>query len=79
MTQEEEIGLLTDKYDRHRMARRLREARAGRYLEDVARSCGISQSALEMYETGRRIPRDHIKIRLAKYYGKTVQEIFFDN
>ena len=64
--------------DRRRMARRLREARAGRYIEDVARDCGISKSAIAMYETGRRIPRDHIKRRLADYYGRTVQEIFYD-
>ncbi|QHF59202.1 hypothetical protein Bateq7PJ16_3396 [Bacillus subtilis] len=32
-----------------------------------------------MYETGQRIPRDEIKIKLADYYQKTVQQIFFDN
>ena len=32
-----------------------------------------------MYETGKRIPRDEIKIKLADYYQKTVQQIFFDN
>lgn len=44
----------------------------------VAEKCLISVSALQMYENGKRIPRDPIKVRLARYYGKTVQEIFFD-
>ncbi len=45
--------------------------------EEVARAVGISVSALSMYENGERIPRDEIKIRLSKYYGQSVQEIFF--
>lgn len=64
---------------RNKIARRLREARAGRYIEDVARDCEISISAMAMYETGRRIPRDPIKKRLADHYGKTVQELFYDD
>lgn len=65
--------------ERNKIARRLREARGGRYVEDVAHAIGVTESAIAMYETGRRIPRDPIKRRLAEYYGKTVQEIFFDN
>ena len=30
-----------------------------------------------MYENGERIPRDETKIKIAAYYGKTVEEIFF--
>jgi len=30
-----------------------------------------------MYEIGERVPRDEVKTRLAKLYGKTVEEIFF--
>lgn len=44
----------------------------------VATDLGISISALSMYENNQRIPRDEIKLLIAKYYGKTVQEIFFD-
>lgn len=46
--------------------------------EEVANAIGVSVSAMSMYENGERIPRDTIKIKLARYYGKTVQEIFFD-
>nr|DAZ75624.1 MAG TPA: repressor protein C2 [Caudoviricetes sp.] len=31
-----------------------------------------------MYENGERIPRDGIKLKIAEYYQKSVQEIFFD-
>nr|DAE59471.1 MAG TPA: hypothetical protein [Caudoviricetes sp.]DAK89788.1 MAG TPA: hypothetical protein [Caudoviricetes sp.]DAZ21113.1 MAG TPA: hypothetical protein [Caudoviricetes sp.] len=31
-----------------------------------------------MYECGERIPRDSVKVKLAQYYEKTVQSIFFD-
>ena len=60
------------------IAERLRNLRGKRDREDVAEMLGISVSALQMYETARRIPRDNIKVKLAKFYGVTVQEIFFD-
>ena len=44
---------------------------------EVASAVGISISALGMYETGERVPRDEIKVRLADYYGTNVQDIFF--
>jgi len=45
--------------------------------EMVAKTNGISVSSLQMYENGQRIPRDEIKVRLARYYGKSIEEIFF--
>lgn len=45
--------------------------------EEVAAQLGISVSALAMYEQGNRIPRDEIKLKIAQYYGLSVQEIFF--
>lgn len=44
----------------------------------VAEAIGTSVSAISMYENGERIPRDAIKIKLATFYDRTVQEIFFD-
>lgn len=51
--------------------------RGERKQEQVAKEVGISRSALAMYEAGERIPRDEIKVRLARYYGVGVQELFF--
>ncbi|MGG1696907.1 helix-turn-helix transcriptional regulator [Bacillus zhangzhouensis] len=59
------------------IGRRLLELRADKPRNEVAEAVKISVSALQMYETGQRIPRDEIKIKLAKYYKKSVQEIFF--
>ena len=56
---------------------KLRELRGSKTIEDVAKSIGVSPSALSMYENDNRIPRDEVKIRIAKYYKKSVQSIFF--
>ena len=50
---------------------------SGLTQEVVSKKLGISNSALGMYERGERKPRDEIKVKIAKFYGKTVQEIFF--
>lgn len=59
-------------------AEKLVKARGKRSREEVAVALGISASAVAMYETGARVPRDEIKVRIADYYGRTVQELFFD-
>lgn len=59
------------------IGKRLMELRGNRTQEEVARAIDVSIAAVGMYERGERIPRDEIKIRLAKYYEKTVQDIFF--
>ncbi|MFV0598204.1 MAG: helix-turn-helix transcriptional regulator [Bacteroidales bacterium] len=57
---------------------RLIELRGGKTQEEVANDLGISRSAIAMYESGERVPRDNIKVKLATYYESTVQDIFFD-
>lgn len=44
---------------------------------ELAKLLGIQPSSICMYENGERIPRDEIKYRIAKYFNKTVDEIFF--
>lgn len=60
------------------IAERLVKARGDKRREDVAEAIGVSLSAISMYENGERVPRDEIKVRLAKYYKTTVQKLFFD-
>ena len=60
------------------IAKKLIELRGEKSREEVAKAIGVSISAISMYENGERIPRDDIKIKIAKLYQKTVQEIFFD-
>lgn len=60
------------------IGKRLLELRGEKSQAEVAQAVGISDSALSMYECGERIPRDSVKVKLAKYYKTTVQKIFFD-
>ena len=44
---------------------------------EMAKEIGISQSAMTMYECGKRIPRDEIKIKIASFFGLSVESIFY--
>lgn len=68
-----------EKLNSELIAQRLIELGGNKSRETVAKACGISVSALAMYEQGERIPRDDIKIRLAKYYKRSVNFIFLLN
>ena len=61
------------------VARKLIELRGQRSREEVAEAVGISVSALQMYENAQRMPKDEIKVRLANFYGVSVQYLFFEN
>lgn len=61
------------------IGRRLVRLRGEKTGDEVSKAVNISRSALCMYETGERIPRDPIKVRLARYYQVSVQELFFDD
>ncbi len=63
--------------DRKRIGETLVRLRGEKSQSEVAKDLGISVSALSMYETGERIPRDPIKIRIADYYDTPIQDIFF--
>lgn len=57
---------------------RLKKLRGEESQAAVAEACGISISALSMYECGQRIPRDEIKIKLASHFKESVESIFFN-
>lgn len=59
------------------IGKRLAALRGKKTQEEVAKAVGISTSAMSMYENGERIPRDTVKLRLAKYYKRSVQSIFY--
>lgn len=65
--------------DKKNIGKRLILLRGNRTQKEVASELKISISALAMYEQGNRVPRDEIKLKIASYYGKSVQEIFFDS
>lgn len=61
-----------------KIGERLVSLRGSKTQTEVAEAVGISKSAMSMYESGERTPRDETKVKLARYYNKTVGEIFFD-
>ena len=56
----------------------LREKK-GDSAEELSKALNISASAVAMYETGKRVPRDEIKIRIAEHFVVPVESIFFPN
>ncbi len=57
--------------------KRLRDLRGIRTRTGVARETGIPYSTLQSYEEGKREPSGGVKQTLARYYGTTVESIFF--
>lgn len=60
-----------------KIGQKLRELRGERSVSEVANAVGIAQSTLSMYENGDRIPRDSIKIKLARYFDVSIEELFY--
>ena len=56
---------------------KLRDLRGEKTRKEVASATKITVSALTNYECGIRIPRDEAKVALAKYYGVSVDELFY--
>lgn len=63
--------------DSEKIAKTLIELRGERPRSEVATALGVSVSALAMYETGARIPRDETKKKIAQFYDKSIEEIFY--
>lgn len=59
------------------VAERLIKARGKTPRKTVCDAVGISLSTLAMYEGGRRVPRDGIKVKLASFYHTDVQSLFY--
>ncbi len=64
-------------YNAIEVGKRLRTLRGKSSIEKVAKAVDISPSALSMYENGERVPRDDIKIMLARFFNTTVGALFF--
>lgn len=63
--------------NRKKIGEKLIKLRGEKTQAEIAREINVVQSTYAMYETGKRVPSDAVKIRIAEYYKKTVQEIFF--
>ena len=63
--------------DRTAIGTRLRDLRGNKPQSEVASAIGVTAMAISQYERGERIPNDEMKIRIAAYYKKSVEELFF--
>ncbi|MFV0551307.1 MAG: helix-turn-helix transcriptional regulator [Anaerorhabdus sp.] len=61
-----------------KIGKKLKNLRGNKSQKEVAEALGLQPSAISMYENDERIPRDEIKIKLARYYNKSVEDIFFE-
>lgn len=66
-------------YNQVENGQRLKDLRGEKPRAMVANHLKISESALAMYESGERNPRDEVKLALARYYNRSVSDIFFTN
>lgn len=62
---------------RKTIGEKLVELRGERTQSDVAKACNISAAAVGMYERNERVPRDEIKIALARFFNVTVESLFY--
>lgn len=63
--------------DKEQIGKKLVALRGKRSQAEVAEAIGVTPSAYSQYERGERIPRDEIKKRIAEYYRRSVNTIFF--
>jgi DNA-binding XRE family transcriptional regulator len=56
----------------------MRELRGSKTKQQVADDLGISFSSYVKYERDERNPSDNTKRKIAKYFGKSVESIFFN-
>lgn len=68
-----------DNVERSMIADNLRYLRKkkGVTQTEVAKALGVPVSTYNAYETGQNVPKDPMKQRIANYYSRSVQFIFF--
>lgn len=64
---------------REKISQRLKDLRVkkGKTIFEMAEETGLGASAISNYESGLRVPIDSVKVILARYFGVTVEELFF--
>ena len=63
--------------DAKKIGKRIRELRGETSAPELAKAIGSSVSSIFMYESGDRIPRDEVKIKIARYFGVSIESLFF--
>lgn len=63
--------------DAKMIGKRLRELRGEISVEQVSKALDVGASTIYMWENGERIPRDEMKLKIARFFDSSVDEIFF--
>lgn len=63
--------------DAKMIGKRLRELRGEISVEQVSKALDVGASTIYMWENGERIPRDEMKLKIARFFNSSVDEIFF--
>ena len=71
-------GGISVEIDPTKIGKKLRQLRGTRTQAEIANAVNVGVTSITNYEAGIRTPRDEIKLRLAKYFGVSVESIFFD-
>ncbi len=58
---------------------KLKKLRGSKTMTEMARDIGITTTSLWNYENNYRVPKDEVKKKIAIYFKKTVDEIFFNS
>lgn len=45
--------------------------------EQLGKAIGVSKMAISKYESGDAVPNDDNKIKIARYFGVSVEELFY--
>lgn len=56
---------------------KLRKLRGTKTKNEVAQAIGVSFSTYVKWERNERRPSDSMKVAISKYYGKSIENIFF--
>ena len=64
-------------FNRKKIGERLRNLRNDRSQAEVADALGVTTMAISQYERGERVPNDAMKIKIAEYFKKGIEDIFF--
>lgn len=57
---------------------KLKELRGKKTQQEIADDIGITKSSLAMYERNERVPRDEVKVKIADYFGVSIQFLFYN-
>ena len=59
------------------IGKKLIKLRGEKTVKEVAEALGVTRQAIWNYENDIRVPKDEMKVKIAKLYNSSVQEIFF--